>query len=72
MKRELAHLNLTEQLAALIIDRLDCLGSQTPKRMLERSMSAHKRPLWRKLGRCLFGKNVSGSPPERDASKSSL
>src|SRR5215472_1933470 len=46
MRRELSHLNPVERLAAQIIDRLDCLGSQTTKRELERSMSAHKRPYW--------------------------
>lgn len=46
MKREFSHLNPVERLDAQIIDRLDCLGSQTTKRKLERSMSAHKRHYW--------------------------
>lgn len=47
MKREYSHLSRTGELAALIIDRLDRFGSRTTKRTLERSMSAHKRPLWK-------------------------
>jgi hypothetical protein len=47
MKSKSSHLNPVERLAAQIIDRLDCLGSQTTKRALERAMSAHKRPLWK-------------------------
>jgi hypothetical protein len=47
MKREFSHLTPVERLAVQIIDRLDRFGSQTTKRTLERSMSAHKRPLWK-------------------------
>jgi hypothetical protein len=47
MKREFTHLTPVERSAPQIIDRLDSLGSQTSKRALELSMSAHKRPLWR-------------------------
>lgn len=56
MKREFSHLNPVERLAAQIIDRLDCLGSQTTKRTLERSMSAHKKPLWTKAWGMLIQK----------------
>jgi hypothetical protein len=43
---EFSHLPRVERLAAQIIERLNCLGSRTTKRELERSMSAHKRPYW--------------------------
>ena len=46
MKRKPSALNPVERLAAQIINRLNRLGSRTSKRTLERSMSAHKRPLW--------------------------
>jgi hypothetical protein len=45
-RREFAHLDPIERLAAKIIGRLNYLGSQTTKRKLERSMSAHKRAYW--------------------------
>lgn len=56
MTREFSHLNPVERLAAQIIDRLDCLGSQTTKRALERSMSAHKRLSWKQAWELLIQK----------------
>jgi len=56
MKREFSHLTPVERLAAQIIDRLDCLGSQMSKRELERAMSAHKRPLWKEAWAMLIRK----------------
>ena len=56
MKSKFSHLNPVELLAAQIIDRLNCLGSQTSKRQLERSMSAHKRPLWKEAWALLIQK----------------
>jgi hypothetical protein len=53
-RREFSHLSPVGQLAAQIIDRLDCLGSQTTKRTLERSMSAHKLPLWQQAWKMLL------------------
>ena len=54
MKREFSHLKPVERLAAQIIDRLHILGSQTTKRALERSMSARKRPVWKKAWEMLI------------------
>lgn len=47
MRNEFSHLSRTGELAALIIDRLDRFNGRTTKRKLERSMSAHKRKLWK-------------------------
>jgi hypothetical protein len=56
MKHEFSHLNPVEVLAAQIIDRLDRLGRQTTKRAVERSMSAHKHPLWKEAWEMLIQK----------------
>jgi len=57
MRRVFCHLDPIERLAAQIIDRLDCLGSRTTKRKLERSMSAHKRPYWLDAWELLLERN---------------
>ena len=56
MKSKSSHLTPVERLAAQIIDRLDRFGGQTSKRALERSMSAHKRPLWQEAWDMLIRK----------------